>query len=97
MKTVTNAESGLQHCTKCGHWFLRLSAHVCRGQDRGQPISRPASEPATATTDRRNHSATRPPGIPTIALPGTDPATNGSRAGANPEPQSQALPGGKLF
>ena len=66
-----------------------------RGWHQGpQPISRPASAPAPATTDRRNHNATREPGM---RIPGDPaaPAINGSRAGAKPEPQYR--PGGNSF
>jgi len=56
-----------------------------------QPISRPASEPAPATTDRRNHSATRETGTPMASYAGPCHATS-SRAGAKPEPQRR--PGG---
>jgi hypothetical protein len=100
----------LYTCSVCGQvgFTLRgLRAHCCRSKpgrarltnaEIGRslsPSSRPASEPATATTDRRNHSATRDARRSDTALTGTDPATvNGPRAGANPEPLSR--PGGKL-
>ena len=77
---------------------LRLCVAPSTGGTCGSehPSSRPASEPATATTDRRNRSATCGPDIPQgCQYQAGALSPNGPRAGANPEPQCR--PGGKLF
>jgi len=112
MKPIAPIEC-LYTCSVCGQagFALRgLRAHCCRskpgrarltGAEIGRslsPSSRPASEPATATNDRRNHSATRGPGIPQSPghnHRGGSATAIGPRAGANPEPLPR--PGGNSF